>query len=141
MIRVGILEVWKRNVLVDASSRVEAIETILADEVPTRQESLTFLRILNPAEWLSESTEPEEILVEALGIVGSLCAALYLDDEAKSDAVERAKAWEDRFLAFAQEANGQEKESTEEGDAEDRDRSLVGRDSEPPPMPGIWDTA
>ena len=135
MFRVGILEVWKRNVLIDASSKEHAVDSILSSKVPATQESLTYLRVLDPDEWIVESTEPEEILAEALAVVGALCSVIQTNGGDTREALEQAKAWEDRFLAFAQEAN----EPKKEGDADTTNSGPISGDSDVPPQAGIWD--
>ena len=145
MYRVGILEVWRRNVLVEAETKSAAVEAVLSSKVPAVQESLTYLRILDPREWMAESTEPEEILAEALGLVGALCSIIQMSGGDKREALERAKAWENRFLAFAQDAQeADEQPSRVQGNEEGDDEAAAGGDailgdSGLPKQAGIWD--
>jgi len=68
---VGVLEVWQRNVIVEASGEEEAIEVVLgADNV--EQESLFRLRYQPPDTWHVEDTEPEEIFHDALVTIQEL---------------------------------------------------------------------
>jgi len=139
--------VWQRNILVEAETKAAAVEAVLSSKVPAMQESLTYLRILDPKEWMVESTEPEEILAEALGLVGALCSIIQMSGGDKREVLERAKAWENRFLAFAQDAQeADEQPSRVQGNEDGTDEpdfsgdALLG-DSKIPKQAGIWDVS
>ena len=104
--RVGVLEVWQRNVIIDADDRNDAVEKVIGG-ADAAQESHSHVRYVPEDQWPVENTEAEELFLESLATIEELKSALLsVGVPETSSFFYRADALSKRMAAAYEQAVG-----------------------------------